>query len=37
MLSERKEPSFNTAYLLKAGAERLDGSESPELIPAVYG
>jgi hypothetical protein len=37
LLLERKEPVYNTAYLLKAGAERLDGAESPELIPAVFG
>lgn len=37
LLTERKEPAYNTAYLLKAGAERLDGAESPELIPAVFG
>jgi hypothetical protein len=37
LLMERKEHAYNTAYLLKAGAERLDGAESPELIPAVFG
>ena len=36
LLETRQNFEYNTAYLLKAGAERLDG-DSPDLIAPVFG